>query len=290
MSDTLVQIDGAPRPPMDPRMIARIAVNLTAVCAISAVILGGVFIATDRYQKAAGLAREQRAITDMLALGSDARVLEVNQFIATAKREVVYRARPYGNEAAPVRELTFTLDGVLRSANATASAAVPAGLAPLGRLFVAQRDGRPAGFVIEGESRGYKNRIRFFVALDTAFAVQGVRVVEHEEDPGLGAEVATPWFQGQFVGRTAEGVIRIDVAKIPMPEDWRTALDGLAKEPAAAWRARHADLITREAGQPIYAVTGATISSRALTRGVRTTVDHFRRRWALLAPQLGGQS
>ena len=75
-----------------------------------------------------------------------------------------------------------------------------------------------------------------------------------------------------------------------MPEDWRAALGGLATEPATAWRAKHADLIAREAGQPIYAVTGATISSRALTRGVRSTVEHFRRRWALLAPQLGGQS
>jgi Na+-translocating ferredoxin:NAD+ oxidoreductase RnfG subunit len=226
----------------------------------------------------------------MLALGSDARVLEVRQFIAMQRREVVYRARPYGDEAAPVREVTFTLDGALRSANPTAGATVPAGLAPLGRLFVARSAGQLAGFVIEGESRGYKNRIRFFVALDTAFAVQGVRVVEHEEDPGLGAEVATAWFQGQFVGRTADRVSQIDVAKIPMPEDWRAALGGLATEPATAWRAKHADLIAREAGQPIYAVTGATISSRALTRGVRSTVEHFRRRWALLAPQLGGQS
>jgi electron transport complex protein RnfG len=290
MSETLVQIDGAPRPPMDPREVARIAVNLAVVCAISAVILGGVFIGTDRYQKAANLAREQRAVTDMLALGSGARVLEVKQFIAMEKREVVYRAKTYGEEAAPVREVTFSLEGALRSVNAAAAAADPAGLKPLGRLFVAQNAGLPAGFVIEGESRGYKNRIRFFVALDTSFAVQGVRVVEHEEDPGLGAEVATAWFQGQFVGRTADRVVQIDVTKTPMPEDWRAALGDLAKEPAGEWRAKHADLIAREAGQSIYAVTGATISSRALTRGVRTTVDHFRRRWALLAPQLGGQS
>jgi Na+-translocating ferredoxin:NAD+ oxidoreductase RnfG subunit len=46
----------------------------------------------------------------------------------------------------------------------------------------------------------------------------------------------------------------------------------------------------RERGRPIYAVTGATISSRALTEGVKTTVDHFRRRWALLEPFLGGAS
>jgi Na+-translocating ferredoxin:NAD+ oxidoreductase subunit G len=290
MSDTLVQIDGAPRPPMDPREIARIAVNLAVVCALSAVVLGGVFMGTDRYQKAATLARERRAVIDMLALGGDARVLEVKQFLAPEKREVVYRVKPYGDEAAPVREVVFTLEGALRSTNPAAPAAVPASLVSLGRLFVARQAGQPAGFVIEGESRGYKNRIRFFVALDTAFTVQGVRVVEHEEDPGLGAEVATPWFQGQFVGRTADRVVQAEVAKLPMPEDWRAALNGLATEPAGAWRAKNAALISREAGQPIYAVTGATISSRALTRGVRTTVDHFRRRWALLAPQLGGQS
>ena len=56
MSDKLVHIEGAPRPPMDPREIARIAVNLEAVCAVGALVLGGVFMATDRYQTAARLA------------------------------------------------------------------------------------------------------------------------------------------------------------------------------------------------------------------------------------------
>ena len=94
MSDTLVQIDGAPRPPMDPREIMRIAVNLAVVCALSAVVLGGVFMGTERYQKAANLARERRAVIDMLALGSDARVLEVRQFLAPEKREVAPMSKP----------------------------------------------------------------------------------------------------------------------------------------------------------------------------------------------------
>jgi len=290
VSAPLVQIDGAPRPPMDPREIARIAANLAAVCAVGALILGGVYMGTERYKAAADLARERRDVTSMLALGPDARVLEVSQYLAPARREVVYRARTYGEAAAPVHEVVFTLEGTLRSSNASAAAAAPAGLTPLGRLFVAQVAGRPAGFVIEGDTRGYKNRIRFFVAMDTAFVVQGVRVVEHEEDPGLGAEVATTWFQGQFTGRSASAMSTLDVEKTPMPEDWRAALDGLAAEAPAAWLAKHAALVERESHRPIYAVTGATISSRALTRGVRTTVDHFRRRWALLAPQLGGQS
>ncbi len=290
MSDQLVQIEGAPRAPVDPREILRIAGNLTLVCAIGAVILGGVYMGTVRYQEAARLAGERRAVAGMLALPADASVLEVRQYLAAAKREVVYRARPYGDEAAPVRQVVFGLDGTLRgrSVLAAGAAAGEAGLASLGRLFVASRGGVPAGFVIEGEARGYKNRIRFFVALDTAMTVQGVRVLEHEEDPGLGAEVATPVFQGQFVGRTADRVAALDVSRDPMPEDWRAALSALATTPATRWRQEHAALLAREAPKPIYAVTGATISSRALTNGVRTTVDHFRRRWALLGPQLGG--
>lgn len=82
----------------------------------------------------------------------------------------------------------------------------------------------------------------------------------------------------------------LDVTRDPMPEDWRTALDALERTPRGEWRARESALLARENGRPIYAVTGATISSRAVTDGVRATVDHFRRRWALIGPELGGAS
>jgi electron transport complex protein RnfG len=144
--------------------------------------------------------------------------------------------------------------------------------------------------VVEGETRGYKNIIRFFVAVDSSFDLAGVRVVEHEEDPGLGAETATRWFQGQYIGRTADAVRSLEVTRDPMPEDWRAALVRLDRVAVAEWRARNAALIEREGARPIYAVTGATITSRALTDGVRSTLEHFRRRWALIAPRLEGSS
>jgi len=128
------------------------------------------------------------------------------------------------------------------------------------------------------------------VALTSAFDIAGVRVIEHEEDPGLGAEVATPAFQGQYLGRAAADLEALTVTKDPMPEDWRAALATFGRTPTTAWRERHTAILARERSKPIYAVTGATISSRALTDGVRETVDHFRRRWELLAPQLGGPS
>ncbi len=286
MSD-LVNIEGAPRPKIDRHEIVRVAINLATICAVTAVVLGGVYLVTERVAQAARLAREKQAISGMLALPPGASVLEVSQFLVPDKAEVLYRARPYGDEKATPRDVAFSFTGQPRDA---AAAAASERLVPLGRLFVASVNGSLAGFVVEGDTRGYKAVIRFFVALDSAFVVQGVKVIQHEEDPGLGAEVATGWFQAQFVGRDAAEIANLDVTKDPMPEDWRAALRTYATETPGEWREQNAGLIRRERDRPIYAVTGATISSRALTRGVRTTVDHFRRRWALLATRLGESS
>jgi electron transport complex protein RnfG len=276
------------------REVLRIATSLATVCAIAGALLGGAYVATHRYREAADRHAESRAILEMLRLDSAATVLEVRQYLAPARGEVIYRASRLGEP--PERQVTFALDGrligagvIARPANAGA-AVTGSDLIPLGRIFSAARAGLPAGFVVEGESRGYKNRIRFFVALTPEFEIAGVRVVEHEEDPGLGAEVATPVFTGQYLGRDADHLPSLDVTRDPMPEDWRAALGSLAHTPVAAWRERNAALLARERVRPIYAVTGATISSRALTDGVRETVDHFRRRWALVAPHLGGAS
>jgi electron transport complex protein RnfG len=269
--------------------ILRIAMSMTVACAIGALVLGAIYVGTDHYARSASALREHEAVAQMLSLDRNASVLVIAQYLDRAHAHVVYRR--VGENAAPERRLVYALDGAL-VANDTIAArnAEPRAFESLGRLFVATRDGRPAGFVVEGQTQGYKNVIRFFVALDSAFTVVGVRVVEHEEDPGLGAETATEWFQGQFIGRNASQVAALEVTRDPMPEDWRAALAKLQRRSLAQWRAEHAALISRESGNPIHAVTGATISSRALTDGVRSTVDHFRRRWALIAPQMGSAS
>jgi H+/Na+-translocating ferredoxin:NAD+ oxidoreductase subunit G len=282
----------AKAPPGTPREIGRMVASLTAACAIGAAVLGGIYVATERYQAAASLRGERDAITQLLALGPDATIEEIEQFLAPARSQVVYAAHDFGTEGAGER-LTFSLDGKLVAretagpASAGAVAAESRDLVPLGKLYVAHSGGAPAGFVVEGTTRGYKNRIRFLVALTPAFEIAGVRVVEHEEDPGLGAEVATRAFQGQFIGRSAAATAALDVTRDPMPEDWRAALAQLARTSAAQWRAAHADLVARENPRPIYAVTGATISSRALTDGVRATIERFRRRWELLESARG---
>jgi electron transport complex protein RnfG len=251
---------------------------MVVVCALGAGVLGVIFMATDRYQRAAAVAQEHRAIVELLGLLPSTRLTEIREFLAPEHREVVYRV----GENGAGRDLVFTLEGAVAPDSARVTQEK---LQPLERMFVARRDGRLVGFVVESTTRGYKNRIRFMVGIAPDFTIAGVRVLEHEEDPGLGAEVATPEFQGQFIGR---GAAALDVTRDPMPEDWRVALAELRRMPPQSWRERHADLVGRERLRPVYAVTGATISSRALTDGVREALDHFRRRWALLEPHLGG--
>lgn len=288
MSGPVIAGPGA-GPRKDAVEMLRITASMTVACALGAVVLGAVYVGTDRYARAERAAGERAAVAQLLSLDAGARVREISQYLDRGRGEVVYRQA--GEPGTAATRLVYSLDGTLLARTRVAGVGEePRALEPLGRIFVATRGGRPAGFVVEGQTNGYKNTIRFFVALDSAFSIAGVRVVEHEEDPGLGAETATPWFQGQFVGRNPGQVSALDVSRDPLPEDWRTALAQLQRKSLAEWRAEHAALIAREAVHPIYAVTGATISSRALTDGVRGTVDHFRRRWALIAPELGGPS
>jgi electron transport complex protein RnfG len=263
--------------------LLRITVSMAVACALGAAVLGSLYVVTDRHRRAAELRTERSAIEELLGLDSSAVVLEIRQYFEPQRRTVVYWLLD-GNDAA--QQLVFSLDGRLQS-RARSAASGAEGLMPLGRLFLAQHDGRLLGIVVEGSAKGYKNRIRFLVALTRDFEIAGVRVVEHEEDPGLGAEVARSTFAGQFVARPASDLPALEVTRDPMPEDWRAALVELQRVPTASWQPRHRELLDRERHRPIYAVTGATISSRALTNGVRATVDHFRRRWALLEPYLG---
>jgi len=268
--------------------IFRIAGSVTLFCALGALILGVVYVATHRYEEASQNRSEHDAVASLLDLRPGADVEEIHQFLDAKRGAVIYRfdTKPGLRSAT---ELSFSLDGRFQGLMLEESGfRLPKSYEPLGRMFVAFDGARPLGYVIEGETRGYKNPIRFFVALDASFGVAGVRVVQHEEDPGLGAEVATPWFQGQYMGRSAAEMETLQVTRDPMPEDWRAALGKLERETPLSWRTNvdNGTLMNRERGKPIYAVTGATISSRALTEGVRATVRHFRHRFELLSPHL----
>lgn len=98
-------------------------------------------------------------------------------------------------------------------------------------------DGTPAGLVVAVAPRGYGGPIETMVGIRKDGSVAAVRVLGQSETPGLGSKVAEEEFLGAFRG-----------AKIG---------ERLA--------------VNKDGGR-ISAVAGATISSRAVTRGVDTAL------------------
>jgi Na+-translocating ferredoxin:NAD+ oxidoreductase subunit G len=88
-----------------------------------------------------------------------------------------------------------------------------------------------SGEAIVVKPRGYSSEIEMMVGIDPQGKVSGVKILSQKETPGLGADVAKPGFLDQFKGKSVK--------------------DKLA------------------AKQDIDAITGATISSRAVCKGVK---------------------
>lgn len=90
---------------------------------------------------------------------------------------------------------------------------------------------------------GYSGEIRFMVGVDTGGVVTGIEILQHLETPGLGAKIQDGEFRSQYVGRS-----------LGDPETWAVTKDGGTFEP----------------------ITGATISSRAVTAATEKGLRFFR--------------
>jgi electron transport complex protein RnfG len=116
--------------------------------------------------------------------------------------------------------------------------------APL-RVHRARRGDQPSGWVVEAEAAdGYGGPIRMLIGIDGNGRVQGVRLTEHRETPGLGDYV--------------------DARR----GDWPEALRGrsLGDPGLAGWR------IDSDGGAFPY-VAGATLSPRAVVAAVRRALQ-----------------
>ena len=144
------------------------------------------------------------------------------------------------------------------------------------KYWVATGDGEAAAYAFEVESRGYSSDIKFMVGVDTTGTVLGLTIMNQGETPGLGTRVAEvvsnnyvwtafsakgskaePWFPKQFEGLNVLEKMPIDKSR----GEWH-ALDQQAKK-----QLRQANSIT--------AITGATISTQAVQRGLREKVARY---------------
>jgi electron transport complex protein RnfG len=128
--------------------------------------------------------------------------------------------------------------------------------------YIAEKDGEPTGVAIEAIAPdGYSGAIKLIVGLDMAGYVTGVRVLQHNETPGLGDKIET----------------RIT--------DWIYAFTGkkLNGEKDPAWA-------VRKDGGEFDQFTGATITPRAVVKAVKNVSLYFERyQQALLSQPLNCQ-
>jgi electron transport complex protein RnfG len=89
---------------------------------------------------------------------------------------------------------------------------------------------------------GYSGPIELMVGVDTAGVVQGIKVLRHLETPGLGAKIETEQFESNYKGKS-----------LTNPAVWDVVKDG----------------------GTFKQITGATISSRAVTHAVARGLEFF---------------
>ncbi len=127
--------------------------------------------------------------------------------------------------------------------------------------FTAYDDGELVGYSFKAYGKGYSSTVETIVGVDPDGTIRGIKITDQRETPGLGAKVlevaslntlwdvlsgnardeagVRPWFQVQFDGRAPDELV----------------------------------VVKSRAEEGILAITGATISSDAVTNSVRRGLE-----------------
>jgi electron transport complex protein RnfG len=102
------------------------------------------------------------------------------------------------------------------------------------------------GYAFVAEGKGYSSTIRTLVGIDTSYTIYAMKILSQQETPGLGSlceEIrsgeSTPWWQAQFTGKKAKEIA-----------------------------------VDKDRGE-IASITGATITSRAVTNSIAKRLKHL---------------
>jgi Na+-translocating ferredoxin:NAD+ oxidoreductase subunit G len=107
--------------------------------------------------------------------------------------------------------------------------------------YVAVTNTLKLGYIIPGESKGFGGSIKILTAVSTNDRVIEYKILSHNETPGLGDKAAVSPFRDQFRDKTLDGLV----------------------------------VVKNHDTNKIDAITGATITSRAVTKAVRESLEQF---------------
>ncbi len=283
--------------------ILTIIFRLTVACLLAGLVMGVAFVATNKAKKHNIHVNEQKVMLSLLGYSAKNPAPE-----SVAMHEVYRYLVGEGEDLAmgyllPLRDGSFsfvTIDltgGFVAQTPVTistekaaetdertqaigAAIGVDKALRYADQTIVVTNDGKRMAYLLPGRFSGFKTFISAILALDQNFTILGLEIMEHEEDPGLGGEIVQDYFKNQFKGKPLETVKKLEVVKTPLPEEYLKALEAEKRGQMGA------EEVARIEGQykdnDIYALTGATISSRSVTNGVKGMVKKFAYRLAIL--------
>ncbi len=148
--------------------------------------------------------------------------------------------------------------------------------------IIAKRGNKRTAYLLPGEFPGFKTFIEVMLALDSKFEILGLEIMEHEEDPGLGGEIEQEYFKNQFEGKSFKKVKELKVVKKPLSGEYRKYLEKSDWKEGMFSEGQIEEIQKEYKDDDIYAITGATISSRSVTNGVKGLVKRFAYRAGIL--------
>jgi electron transport complex protein RnfG len=115
-------------------------------------------------------------------------------------------------------------------------------------VYLGTQSGQISGAAFQTYGEGYGGFIDIMVGIDLEGRISGVKILEHEETPGLGAKIEEPDFRGQFKGKSLENSILVN-----------------------------GNLAVKNDGGDLDALTGATISPRGVAQAASAGLKIFAR-------------
>ena len=290
------------------KQILRITIGLTISCLFAALVMGSVFTLTDKAKKHNEHQNVQDTMLELLGYGkanpapADLKLYSIYRYIVEEGEE------KYLGYMTPVKEgneesyklLLITLAGKFSesydlhiSPEVAIEApdrekALKALLKPPKRFtyadstIIAKLGENRLAYLLPGSFPGYKTLINVMLALDPNYKILGLEIMEHEEDPGLGAEIEQEYFKNQFKEKMFKKVKELRVTREPLPEDYRRYLETKKWSEGVITEEDIENIRRKYQDQDIYALTGATISSEAVTNGVKGIIKRFAYRVEIL--------
>lgn len=111
-------------------------------------------------------------------------------------------------------------------------------------VFKGTQGDNDIGYTIKTIPSGYGGEVEVMVGININGEITGVDIGNHNETPGLGAKASNDDFKRQYTGKTSDAEINVIKSGTPSENE-------------------------------IVAISGATITSKAVTRGVNAAIKYF---------------